>query len=118
MPYRAKKACFYPGCAELVEPGDTYCKKHKKQYFRQDRRKRGSPASRGYNYRWQKVKDLYLKKHPLCAQCLTEGKTVPAEVVDHSIPHRGDYNLFWDESNWQSLCTLHHNRKIGKEKNK
>lgn len=27
-----------------------------------------------------------------------------ATVVDHIIPHKGDRALFWDETNWQSLC--------------
>ena len=32
------------------------------------------------------------------------GLTEAATVVDHIKPHKGDYDLFWDESNWQSLC--------------
>jgi 5-methylcytosine-specific restriction protein A len=31
-----------------------------------------------------------------------------ATVVDHIIPHKGDKRLFWDPSNWQPLCKLHH----------
>lgn len=32
-----------------------------------------------------------------------------ATVVDHKIPHKGDYGLFWDsENNWQSLCKRCH----------
>ena len=116
MPYRSKKPCSSPGCGELVDVGNTYCRKHRKKYFEKDRQKRGTASSRGYSSRWRRVSRLYLKKNPLCAQCLTEGRVVPAEVVDHIVPHRGDYKLFWDSSNWQGLCTLHHNRKIGKEK--
>lgn len=33
----------------------------------------------------------------------------PANVVDHVIPHRGNTALFWDRSNWQSLCEHCHN---------
>jgi 5-methylcytosine-specific restriction protein A len=40
---------------------------------------------------------------------------VAATTVDHIRPHRGDYDLMWDESNWQSLCTWHHNVKTAKE---
>lgn len=36
---------------------------------------------------------------------------VPATVVDHAAPHRGDRALFWDTSNWQSLCAHCHNVK-------
>jgi 5-methylcytosine-specific restriction protein A len=31
-----------------------------------------------------------------------------ANVVDHNIPHQGNQELFWDESNWQALCKQHH----------
>jgi 5-methylcytosine-specific restriction protein A len=40
--------------------------------------------------------------------CKAEGRTVPARVVDHVKPHRGDRALFWDERNWQPLCKRHH----------
>jgi len=39
----------------------------------------------------------------------------PATLVDHIIPHRGDNNLFWDEDNWQALCTECHAIKTAKE---
>ncbi len=34
-----------------------------------------------------------------------------ANEVDHIKPHNGDLALFWDESNWQSLCKACHSRK-------
>ena len=27
-----------------------------------------------------------------------QGRVVPATVVDHVVPHRGDQKLFWDEA--------------------
>lgn len=65
-------------------------------------------AQRGYSYRWQKARLAHLNRHPLCAECGKSGKVVPASVVDHIIPHRGDQKLFWDRDNWQSLCKRHH----------
>ena len=53
------------------------------------------------------------KQHPLCAFCQAEGKIVPATVVDHIIPHRGDQRLFWDQTNWESLCKECHDKKTG-----
>ena len=55
--------------------------------------------------------------------CEQQGRAHAATVVDHIVPHRiGDAlrskddqqisaarALFWDSSNWQSLCTTHHN---------
>lgn len=43
------------------------------------------------------------------------GRIVPATVVDHIIPHKGDQTLMWDESNFQSLCSKHHNIKTARE---
>lgn len=40
--------------------------------------------------------------------CLKDGRITEATRVDHIEPHRDDYKVFWDTSNWQSLCTLHH----------
>jgi predicted kinase len=37
------------------------------------------------------------------------------EVVDHIIPHKGDYELFWDEGNWQTLCKRCHDVKTATE---
>lgn len=66
-------------------------------------------AQRGYGYKWQQAREGYLRNHPLCVMCKEiDGRAVPATVVDHRIPHRGDQALFWDKSNWQSLCAHHH----------
>lgn len=40
--------------------------------------------------------------------CEAAGKVEEATVVDHKVPHRGDQVLFWDQTNWQSLCKLCH----------
>lgn len=38
-----------------------------------------------------------MKRHPWCVRCKEKGRLVPATVVDHIKPHRGDPDLFWDE---------------------
>jgi len=111
MPRKPKKPCAYPGCPELVEPGQSYCEKHRKLKQRQVDKKRGTSAERGYNARWRKARKMFLKRNPLCEECKRNGKITPATVVDHIIPHKGDMNLFWDESNWQALCKTCHDRK-------
>ena len=41
---------------------------------------------------------------PLVRRSLVEGCRIPATVVDHVEPHRGDERLFWDqEDQWQVL---------------
>jgi 5-methylcytosine-specific restriction endonuclease McrA len=66
--------------------------------------RRGSSTERGYGYKWQKAREAYLLKHPLCAMHAELGRVVLASVVDHKDPHRGDMVKFWDSANWQSLC--------------
>ena len=108
MPYKPKKPCTHPGCPELVENG-KYCEKHKHLHPEESR----SASSRGYGREWQKASKQYLATHPLCVQCMAEGRYVKATVVDHIRPHRGDPVLFWDRGNWQALCKEHHDRKTG-----
>ena len=35
------------------------------------------------NPEWRKLRDIYIKEHPLCEDCLDKGKVVPAEDVHH-----------------------------------
>lgn len=69
---------------------------------------KGTAHERGYTARWQRSAKRFLDSNPLCAMCLDAGNTVPATVVDHIRPHRGDDALFWDCTNWQPLCKTHH----------
>ena len=110
MPYKPRRPCRYPGCPELAVQGQVFCQNHMEW---SGDRLRGGAAARGYDSRWQKARDLFLKQHPLCAFCQAEGKIVPATVVDHIIPHRGDQTLFWDQSNWEALCKDCHDKKTG-----
>lgn len=76
---------------------------------------RPSASARGYNRRWHKARAEWLRTHPLCAACLKANHITPATTVDHIKPHKGNQILFWDRSNWQSLCTMHHNQKSATE---
>lgn len=77
-----------------------------------------SSTKRGYGYKWQKVRELYLKENPLCIYCERDGIITPANVVDHIEPHRGNQSLFWNKSNWQSLCSSCHSSTKQKEESK
>lgn len=70
-----------------------------------------SSTARGYGYRWQQARAVFLQQHPLC-QCpaCDEGRVhaTLATVVDHKIPHNGNPELFWDPSNWQALSKKCH----------
>lgn len=62
--------------------------------------------------RWKQIRAKQLLIEPFCAECEDR---VRATDVDHVIPHRGDKNLFYDESNLQSLCHSHHSKKTFRE---
>jgi 5-methylcytosine-specific restriction protein A len=72
---------------------------------------RPTATERGYGSRWNKARATYLLSHPHCAMIVADGNrcTRSASVVDHIKPHRGDNALFWDKTNWQSLCGPCHN---------
>lgn len=111
MPRYPKRPCRYPGCPNLCDNGHVYCEIHDKSYSSDAMR--GGAAARGYDRKWQRAREIYLRKHPLCVGCLKEGRYTASTVVDHIRPHRGDQMLFWDESNWQPLCKACHDKKTG-----
>ena len=110
MPHAPPRPCRYPGCPGFCVRGQVFCRDH--MMWSSDRLRGGADA-RGYNARWRRERDVFLQLHPLCAECMREGKLTPATVVDHIIPHRGDQRLFWDQANWQPLCKDCHDRKTG-----
>ncbi len=109
MPMKPKKPCKHPGCPLLTT--DAYCEFHARLHIND----RPNANQRGYTSSWRKASKSFLQANPLCRHCERDGKLKKAEVVDHVIPHRGDKKLFWDQSNWQPLCTRCHNRKTRKE---
>lgn len=111
MPSRPNTPCRHPGCAALVPYGTKYCEQHRSLHTDEAR----PAADRGYGRAWQKARKRYLAAHPLCVECLKEGRYTKATDVDHVVPHRGDQRLFWDQSNWQALCHKHHSIKTRNE---
>ena len=111
MPRRPDHPCSHPGCPSLVPSGTKYCEIHRLYHPEEIR----SAGSRGYGSAWQKARKQFLEAHPLCEECMKEGRYVKATDVDHIIAHRGDPDLFWDRSNWQALCHRHHSMKTAAE---
>ncbi len=54
--------------------------------------------------RWTRRSRAFRQEHPLCNRCKGKGIIRAAQVTDHIVPVEvcGD---FWNEENWQSLCT-------------
>lgn len=66
--------------------------------------------------RWKKRRKRYLSKNPWCAECLKNKRLTYAEILDHIIPHKGDWDLFINPDNLQGLCAKCHGLKSQKEK--
>lgn len=76
---------------------------------------RPSASRRGYDGKWQRESAEYLKTNPWCIYCAEAGKREKATVVDHSVPHKGDWSIFWNRRNWRGLCTPHHSSSKQRE---
>lgn len=114
MPLQALRPCKLVGCPNLTR--NTYCDLHKREqrnnYYDKNR---PTATQRGYNYKWTQQRTKYLRNNPLCVRCAEKDLITIATVVDHIVPHKGDMDLFWDESNWQSLCKRCHDIKTATE---
>ncbi|QBF32156.1 HNH endonuclease [Thalassococcus sp. S3] len=80
-----------------------------------DRMARGMRRSEGpiNTARWQRLRLKILKRDGWICQItgarLVGGKNAPnSAVVDHIRPHRGDLDLFWDESNLRAVSKAWH----------
>ena len=81
-----------------------------------DLKDRGSARQRGYDARWQKVRDYHIRANPLCVKCEERGRTVVGKDVDHIIPFDGlsDPKRL-DGCNLQTLCRACHNAKTARQ---
>lgn len=111
MPNLPKAPCPHPGCGKIT--GGGRCDRHRRLMERADRVERGTSADRGYDRRWRKLRRTFLAAHPVCKHHLeaTPSRVVPATVVDHIVPHRGDDRLRLDWDNLQALCKRCHDSK-------
>ena len=112
MALKALRPCKHPGCDALTREG--WCAKHKPP---PTPRKRSAEYHRWYGLPiWtDDLRPKQLIAEPYCRECAHEGKRTRATVVDHIKPHRGDWTLFTDKKNLQSLCKHHHDRKTMQE---
>ena len=76
---------------------------------------------KAYNTKeWKALRLSFLIQHPLCAECLKEGKVTPADQVHHRASPfaKGqiNYALLLDENNLESICAYHHAMEHQKER--
>lgn len=107
VPTKPKSPCSYPGCPLLTN--GRYCEEHKKLTNKHYNKFQRDPKSnKCYGRAWKRIRDRYIKLHPLCEQCQTNGLLVAAEEVHHIRPlSKGGEN---ETSNLMSLCKPCHSR--------
>lgn len=107
MANRPLRPCRCPGCPELT--GDGWCPKHRPKH------QRGASAAYHSWYLlpiWtDDLRPGQLLREPFCRECARRGLRTPAVDVDHILDHKGDWAVFTDRNNLQSLCHSCHSRK-------
>lgn len=107
MPRKPKQPCTYPSCNKLCE--GRYCEGHKRLTDkRYNSLSRPKDTNKKYGRAWRKIRERYLQSHPLCEQCLKEGRITPTEEVHHIKPvsQGGTHSA----GNLMSLCKSCHNK--------
>lgn len=71
------------------------------------------------NRNWRKLRNDYIRLHPLCEDCLAKGKVKPAEDIHHKeSPFKGgeiNWGLLMDTDNLVALCKDCHGERHAKE---
>jgi len=111
MPYKFNHPCSVKNCPNLAIPSERFCAYHRKQFnrdYNKLKKKEGQNRQYWSSYQWRKIRNIYLRKYPLCIECGNQ-----ATEVDHIIPVKlGGSNI---ESNLQPLCKSCHSRKTALE---
>lgn len=80
-----------------------------KRYNNTEKRKEFN--SKYQTTQWRKLRQIQLSKHPLCAACLSDGKIVQAEHIDHLFPWSAIGEKAFYHNVFQSLCGSCHSIK-------
>ena len=64
---------------------------------------------------WTRYRRGFILQNPFCIECMTKGNPTPTQIVDHIKPWRTHPELFWEATNHQPLCIIHHNQKTNRE---
>ena len=111
MASKPLRPCRHPGCPTLTRDG--WCPRHKPK-----KQRRLSAEYHGWYLLpiWtDDLRPAQLLREPFCRECARQGIRTRATVVDHVRPFRGDWALFIDPANHQSLCKHHHDQKTARE---
>jgi 5-methylcytosine-specific restriction protein A len=122
MATAAPRVCSHRGCNRLTDGGPR-CELHphepRRERTKQDRaydERRGSAASRGYDWRWQRLRLGVLSEEPLCRSCRAAGRVTAATEVDHIEPLERAPERRLERSNLQPLCHACHVAKTAEDR--
>jgi 5-methylcytosine-specific restriction protein A len=82
--------------------------KKKKTYERKETDMRKLRQQAYQTTEWRRLRDVYMRQHPVCEECLNQGKVTPATDIHHLISpfQHGEinYKLLYDYDNLMALC--------------
>ena len=118
-----KKKCLKINCNELIDYRLKYCDKHKElinqsnKDYERFRTERDKTYIKFYQSRqWKNTrKSVMIDNDWLCQECLRQGYYKQADVVDHIIELKDDWDKRLDKDNLRPLCHEHHNIKTKEE---
>ena len=112
MANKALRPCRHPGCPALTRDG--WCARHRPK---QAPRRESATWHSWYSLPiWtDQLRPGQLLREPFCRECANRGIRTKATDVDHIRDHKGDWALFTDPSNLQSLCHSCHAKKTMRE---
>ena len=69
---------------------------------------------RGYGYDWQQFRKVFLAQHPLCVDCMEQGRATEAEELHHVVKIIDAPERRLDPSNVMPLCSECHDKRTCK----
>ena len=117
------KRCNHPSCRVHVPFTESYCDKHvgkvnqvyNRYYDTKDKKYKDFYNSRG----WINTRQVALIDDDwLCQVCKSKGVVKVADMVDHTVPVKENWDMRLELSNLKSMCWGCHNKKTADDKKK
>lgn len=113
MPRRAMQVCPTPGCPTLTVAGRCPACLAKASHSR------GSARAKGYDTRWQRTRQAYLRAHPYCECDDCTAKPMLLRPVATEVNHLDGLGPLaprgHDWTNLQAMTKAHHSRHTARE---
>lgn len=112
--------CSVLGCKNQRSRLNSFCMEHGGKERYEYNRKEADPEyiqkQKKYNSpQWQRLRQIQLSTHPLCASCLSNGIVTPANHIDHVFPWVQIGEVAFYRNIFQSLCQSCHSSKTSLE---